>query len=130
MTSTAKGRRRARPKRAARSKRVSEAAPAVVAPSNRETQTYPAYVVDGFARRWRDTAIALRDLLEIHDRIMRNDGGSWNHEDGLKLENARSVAGLEKIYPCHSKPRKEWCDHYGRGGFMGHTCQLKDGLYW
>jgi hypothetical protein len=23
---------------------------------------------------------------------------------------------------CHSKPRSEWCDRYGPGDFMGHTC--------
>lgn len=26
------------------------------------------------------------------------------------------------IYPCHSRPEREWCDHSGPGGFMGHTC--------
>lgn len=25
-------------------------------------------------------------------------------------------------YPCHSKPKEEWCDREGPGGFMGHTC--------
>ena len=25
-------------------------------------------------------------------------------------------------YPCHSLPKEQWCDHAGRGGFMGHTC--------
>lgn len=25
-------------------------------------------------------------------------------------------------YPCHSRPQREWCDHDGPGGFMGHTC--------
>lgn len=31
---------------------------------------------------------------------------------------------LERVdpWPCHRKPRKEWCDHAGAGGFMGHTC--------
>lgn len=24
--------------------------------------------------------------------------------------------------PCHDKPREQWCDHAGPGGFMGHTC--------
>ena len=24
--------------------------------------------------------------------------------------------------PCHSRPEAEWCDKYGSGGFMGHTC--------
>lgn len=30
----------------------------------------------------------------------------------------------EKIdpWPCHRKPRREWCDREGLGGFMGHTC--------
>lgn len=23
---------------------------------------------------------------------------------------------------CHAKPRSQWCDHAGPGGFMGHTC--------
>lgn len=27
--------------------------------------------------------------------------------------------------PCHSRPRDEWCDKDGPGGFMGHTCQCK-----
>jgi hypothetical protein len=26
-------------------------------------------------------------------------------------------------YPCHDKDPDQWCDKYGRGGFMGHTCQ-------
>jgi NTP pyrophosphatase (non-canonical NTP hydrolase) len=26
------------------------------------------------------------------------------------------------VPPCHAKPRAEWCDHSGGGGFMGHTC--------
>lgn len=25
-------------------------------------------------------------------------------------------------FPCHSKPKEEWCDYKGKGGFMGHTC--------
>lgn len=25
-------------------------------------------------------------------------------------------------YPCHKLPKKQWCDHDGPGGFMGHTC--------
>lgn len=25
-------------------------------------------------------------------------------------------------YPCHSKPKDQWCDRHGPGGFMGHTC--------
>ena len=25
-------------------------------------------------------------------------------------------------YPCHQKPKKDWCDHKGLGDFMGHTC--------
>lgn len=25
-------------------------------------------------------------------------------------------------YPCRSKPKEEWCDKDGLGGFMGHTC--------
>ncbi len=25
-------------------------------------------------------------------------------------------------YPCHKLPKKQWCDHSGKGGFMGHTC--------
>jgi hypothetical protein len=25
-------------------------------------------------------------------------------------------------WPCHRKPKKEWCDRHGGGGFMGHTC--------
>ena len=25
-------------------------------------------------------------------------------------------------YPCHQKPKKDWCDHKGPGDFMGHTC--------
>ena len=24
--------------------------------------------------------------------------------------------------PCHSKPKEEWCDREGPGGFMGHPC--------
>lgn len=28
----------------------------------------------------------------------------------------------DKLYPCHAKPREQWCDRDGRGGFMGHTC--------
>lgn len=27
-------------------------------------------------------------------------------------------------HPCHKKPRSQWCDHSGPGGFMGHTCGL------
>lgn len=27
------------------------------------------------------------------------------------------------VYPCHSKPKSEWCDRDGPAGFMGHTCQ-------
>jgi NTP pyrophosphatase (non-canonical NTP hydrolase) len=27
-------------------------------------------------------------------------------------------------YPCHSLPKDQWCDRHGRGGFMGHTCNL------
>lgn len=27
--------------------------------------------------------------------------------------------------PCHAKPRDEWCDRDGPGGFMGHTCYPK-----
>jgi NTP pyrophosphatase (non-canonical NTP hydrolase) len=26
-------------------------------------------------------------------------------------------------YPCHSKPKAQWCDRFGPGDFMGHTCQ-------
>jgi hypothetical protein len=25
-------------------------------------------------------------------------------------------------WPCHRKPRRDWCDKEGTGGFMGHTC--------
>lgn len=32
------------------------------------------------------------------------------------------------IYPCHSKPKSQWCDHKGAGGFMGHTCIKKPNL--
>lgn len=26
-------------------------------------------------------------------------------------------------WPCHSKPKAEWCDRHGPGDFMGHTCR-------
>lgn len=26
--------------------------------------------------------------------------------------------------PCHAKPRAQWCDRDGPGGFMGHTCTV------
>jgi hypothetical protein len=26
-------------------------------------------------------------------------------------------------WPCHSKPKSEWCDRDGLGDFMGHTCR-------
>lgn len=29
-------------------------------------------------------------------------------------------------FPCHAKPQDEWCDRYGPGGFMGHTCIKKE----
>ena len=29
---------------------------------------------------------------------------------------------MQLDYPCHAKPRAQWCDHDGPGGFMGHTC--------
>lgn len=34
------------------------------------------------------------------------------------------LAALDGIdpWPCHRKPRKEWCDRSGKGDFMGHTC--------
>jgi hypothetical protein len=25
-------------------------------------------------------------------------------------------------FPCHSRPKENWCDNDGPGGFMGHTC--------
>ena len=25
-------------------------------------------------------------------------------------------------FPCHERPRDQWCDKDGDGGFMGHTC--------
>lgn len=25
-------------------------------------------------------------------------------------------------YPCHQKPKEQWCDRRGPGDFMGHTC--------
>ena len=28
----------------------------------------------------------------------------------------------EKVWPCHSREQKDWCDRDGPGGFMGHTC--------
>lgn len=33
-----------------------------------------------------------------------------------------AVEEVKRVYPCHSKPRTDWCDHSGPGGFMGHTC--------
>lgn len=30
---------------------------------------------------------------------------------------------IDYDFPCHSKPKAQWCDHSGPGGFMGHTCQ-------
>lgn len=27
-------------------------------------------------------------------------------------------------YPCHSKPKDQWCDRHGPGDFMGHTCNI------
>jgi len=29
--------------------------------------------------------------------------------------------------PCHGRPKTEWCDKDGPGGFMGHTCWGKMG---
>ena len=34
-----------------------------------------------------------------------------------------ALRALKKEYPCHSKPKSEWCDRHGPGGFMGHTCE-------
>jgi hypothetical protein len=28
-------------------------------------------------------------------------------------------------HPCHLLPKAERCDHAGRGGFMGHTCEQR-----
>jgi hypothetical protein len=33
-------------------------------------------------------------------------------------------------FPCHSKPREEWCDWNGPGDFMGHTCVRRDSSLW
>lgn len=32
-------------------------------------------------------------------------------------------------WPCHQKPREEWCDRDGPGGFMGHTCLVVPGMF-
>lgn len=29
---------------------------------------------------------------------------------------------METKYPCHDLPQDQWCDRFGPGGFMGHTC--------
>lgn len=34
----------------------------------------------------------------------------------------------EAAWPCRSKPRDQWCDHSGPGGFMGHTCFATAGV--
>lgn len=31
---------------------------------------------------------------------------------------------MSDVYPCHSRPREQWCDRDGPGGFMGHTCHI------
>jgi len=28
--------------------------------------------------------------------------------------------------PCRKLPKEQWCDHSGKGGFMGHTCVKKN----
>lgn len=35
----------------------------------------------------------------------------------------------ETDWPCHSRSQKDWCDHAGPGGFMGHTCRDRDALW-
>lgn len=31
------------------------------------------------------------------------------------------------MYPCHFKPKEDWCDWKGTADFMGHTCTPKNG---
>lgn len=31
----------------------------------------------------------------------------------------------DKDFPCHARPREQWCDRDGPGGFTGHTCIRK-----
>ena len=35
----------------------------------------------------------------------------------------KGIAGYPPPHPCHSRPKEQWCDHAGPGGFMGHTCK-------
>lgn len=39
---------------------------------------------------------------------------------GYRLANEFVQRG--QVPPCHSRPKEEWCDKHGPGGFMGHTC--------
>lgn len=38
--------------------------------------------------------------------------------------------GERPLYPCRLKPRRQWCDWNGPGGFMGHTCGSWDDLWY
>lgn len=42
--------------------------------------------------------------------------------DELREAIERAMWTRPLIPTCHSKPRRQWCDHSGPGGFMGHTC--------
>ena len=50
------------------------------------------------------------------------------HRQGIVTEAADYTWDLERMDaaradpPCHSRPKEQWCDREGPGGFMGHTC--------
>lgn len=86
-----------------------------------------------FARVGR--SVQVRELWEVTNLVYEG----WTEQkycimakkvrkDG-KLMDRRSVEiGTDykpitaKQYPCHRKPKEQWCDSNGHGGFMGHTC--------
>lgn|ERR1017187_2582987 len=39
------------------------------------------------------------------------------------LRDLQSRRGTEP--PCHSRPKNQWCDSKGPGGFLGHTCMVR-----
>jgi hypothetical protein len=54
---------------------------------------------------------------------MRELRAGWLKNDVVRA--AARAQELTRSIPCRSKPRSEWCDRDGPGGFMGHTCIAK-----
>lgn len=83
----------------------------------------PCYTCNGIARKLGLEVHARSKLVEVLKAKT-----VWISPKPVKTEKPAKLAAIsaeKDSFPCHSKPKTEWCDYKGLGGFMGHTCKPK-----